>query len=74
MENKKFNAFMIFMAVILTLLFCSLKITFLVSLISSLILVVVLRACWILFGLLWNLIEGVSFGGKTIEKTKKFKG
>lgn len=59
MENKKFNGFMVFMAIAMTLLFLSLRVTFFVSLVSSLILTVLLRACWIAYNLLYGLIGGV---------------
>lgn len=61
MENKKFNGFMVFMALAMTLLFLSLRVTFFVSLVSSLILTVLLRACWIAYNLLYSLIGGVDF-------------
>lgn len=73
MENNKFNAFMVFMAVVLTVFFLSLKVQFLVALICSLICVILIRACWLVFGLFWRLLEGVSFNGARKEY-KRFKG
>ncbi len=73
MEGKKFDVFMIFMAVVLTLFFLSLKIAFIVSLLCSLLMVLVIRACWILFNLLWKFIGGVNIGSGEV-RTKKFKG
>lgn len=68
MENKKFNGFMVFMAVALLLLFISLRVSFMVSMVSSLIIVVLLRGCWILYNLLFKL-----FGGMNFERKEKRK-
>lgn len=77
MENSKFNGFMVFIAAFMTLVFVSLKMTFLVSFLCSLIFVILIRALWIVYGLVWNVIgrSGISekFGEKD-KQPRKFKG
>ena len=73
MENNKFNGFMIFMAVVITLLFLSLKVQFLVSFISALVFVMIIRACWIVYCLIWKLIERLDLSNVKKEG-KRFKG
>lgn len=61
-ENKKFNGFMVFMTMVITILFVSLSVPFLVSFISALILVVILRACWLVYGVVVKFVGGISIG------------
>lgn len=67
--NKFFNGFMLFLAIIFLLVFWILGVNFLISAITSLILVIVLRGLYILYGLLMKLLSKVDF--KKIRKVTK---
>ena len=70
MENdKRFNGYFVFMAAFFTIVFFSLKVDFWVSFVTALVLCVVLRGTWILYGLLFKLIAGLNIERK--EKKRR---
>lgn len=70
MENdKRFNGYCVFMAAFFTIVFFSLKEDFWVSFVTALVLCVVLRGTWILYGLLFKLIAGLNIERK--EKKRR---
>lgn len=74
MENNKFNGFMAFLAVSITLLFLSLKVQLLVSFICALVCVMLIKACWFVYCLLWRFAERVDLSEIKKKNGKRFKG
>lgn len=67
--NKFFNGFMLFLAIIFILVFWLLGVNFLVSAITGLIMVIVIRGLYILYGLMMKLVSKVDI--KKIRKATK---
>lgn len=67
--NKYFNGFMLFLAIIFILVFWILGVNFLISAITGLIMVIVIRGLYILYGLMMKLVSKVDL--KKIRKATK---
>ncbi|GEM_PF-4370544 len=67
--NKYFNGFMLFLALIFILVFWILGVNFLISAITGLIMVIVIRGLYILYGLMMKLVSKVDL--KKIRKATK---
>ena len=67
MENN-FNGFMVFLAFIFTILFCFSGVGFVVSFICSLIIVVFIRAMYILYRFIIKLLGGVNIGKNSSKR------
>ncbi len=67
--NKYFNGFMLFLAIIFILVFWILGVNFLISAITGLIMVIVIRGLYILYGLMMKLVSRVDL--KKIRKATK---
>ena len=67
MENN-FNGFMLFMAFVLTFLFCLSGVGFIVSFLCSLIICVFIRAMYILYKFLVRFLGGINIGRKSVKR------
>ena len=74
MENNKFNGFMFFIAFVITLSLVVLDVEFWVSFVFSLMCVLVIRACWVVYSILWRIAERVDYSAIKEKRGKKFKG
>ncbi len=65
MNDKKFNGFMIFLMLVMLVFFVILGVGLASAVICSLILVLLVRAGYFVYSLLYDFLGGVSFGTNT---------
>ena len=60
-DTKKFYGFVLFMVFVLLFSFLAMHVPFFASLVCALVLSVLLRACWLVYCVLFKLISRVDF-------------